>query len=839
MRRTASIPFAVITFSVALLIASGYVVLGQDNGNPQTLESVKSPEALLQEALTDSATKDREIVRLRLSEAMKLWIARREPEKAARAVLQLGDAYKRGRKYQDSLYYYKLALEVPGLPNHMKAIAYNSIAQIFWALFKSDLSLSYYLKAAEQEQRAKQASAQIVTLTGLAEYYWQQRETEKALTYIKQAQNLNRPQKDELAEAALLRLIGQINQEKGQIKEARAAFEQALAVYSRKDEEGTIKILCLISRLCLSSGQKELALAKAGQAVELAEKQAQQAATNGEMLRARDMQWGAWLSQARAQRAMGQTEPAIKSFKRAIHHLEGLWWLVYVSTENSAIRFREELQAPYRELVDLLIDQKRFEEAYDWAEHAKAHATMGFIKARRRADLPQRADPDGKIRDSAKTVARLRTQLLFANLSAEKKAKLKAELTEAEYRMDEARLLAEMEQARERISWSQPATIKLLQKKMLQENETLLEFFTGEERSFAWLVTRNEVSLAILPSRKEIEKAIRQYLELVTSPPSNIHLERDLTQVRERAEQLFSILFDQLSKRISPGQKLIIVPDGVLHYLPFESLIRNGRYLVEGHDVRYLPSASLLEMWSGEKNNPATAGKMELLAFADPIFGPESKKSVQRQALNKHLPAAGQRQTLRGFQLAPLPQTHEEAEYISTLFPTDRQHIYMGSECLEEVVKQTPLRGYRRLHFATHGFVDAASPSRSAVVLTLDDDPDEDGLLEVGEILELDLDCELVVLSACQTGQGQLLSGEGVIGLCHAFLCAGAQSVVVSLWNVNDISTAQMMKTFYQKLVDNNGNAAALRQAKLRMLESGTEMRHPYYWAAFTLIGNP
>jgi CHAT domain-containing protein len=115
----------------------------------------------------------------------------------------------------------------------------------------------------------------------------------------------------------------------------------------------------------------------------------------------------------------------------------------------------------------------------------------------------------------------------------------------------------------------------------------------------------------------------------------------------------------------------------------------------------------------------------------------------------------------------------------------------------------------------------------------------EDGFLEASEICDLDLDCELVVLSGCQTGRGQLLSGEGIVGLTRAFLYAGAQSVVVSLWSVSDISTGRLMKDFYQNLMVNSSNASALRLAKLHLLRSETVTRHPYYWASFVSVGRP
>src|SRR5205085_7725875 len=136
------------------------------------------------------------------------------------------------------------------------------------------------------------------------------------------------------------------------------------------------------------------------------------------------------------------------------------------------------------------------------------------------------------------------------------------------------------------------------------------------------------------------------------------------------------------------------------------------------------------------------------------------------------------------------PRTRDEVQYIASLFPPDRRKMLLGRESTEEAIKQEPLRRYRRLHFATHSLIDEKSPWRSAVVLT-PGDAGEDGFLEVGEISRLDLDCDLVVVSACQTGRGQLLSGEGIVGLSRAFLYAGARAVVVSLWNVSDISTGQ------------------------------------------------
>src|SRR5262249_9076416 len=145
------------------------------------------------------------------------------------------------------------------------------------------------------------------------------------------------------------------------------------------------------------------------------------------------------------------------------------------------------------------------------------------------------------------------------------------------------------------------------------------------------------------------------------------------------------------------------------------------------------------------------------------------------------------------------------------------QRLYLGALATEQALKREQLSSYRWLHFATHSLIDEQFPTRSGVVLTPDKNPAEDGFLEMNEIAELELDCELVVLSACRTGRGQLATGEGIIGLARAFLYAGAQAVAVSLWDVSDAASAQFMSGFYRHLTASS-SASALRQAKLALL---------------------
>ena len=833
------ITFTAFVVSGFLLIAYPAAAFWQNTKEKDPAPSARAEE-YFQEALALCGTRERELARKRLLEAMRLWGEMREPEKAAQAALQLGDCYGQARRYNESLYYYNQSLKVKSASGPTKAVAYNSIAAIYAELYESDLALRYYDRALKQARASKDIRSQLSALTGLADLYYRQGEKKPAIDSIRQARQLNQQQGSEAAEADLLHLLGLIYQEGAQLEQAKKAFEDALAIYQKtNDVENLVKILCSISNLYLSADQRQTAFEKAEQAVSMAEDRAKRATSYADKLRASELRWRAHLSLARAQRAAGQKDLAAKSYMRAIYNLEGVWLTASISTETSAAGFGQQREAPYKELIDLRVEQGNIREAYDLAEHAKGRALMGLIEARRAQESPQKLDQDGRLQERFRTIARLRTEFLSSQINQQLRERLQTRIRAEELLLKEEQLKAEMAQFRERLVWSQPATVKKLQEQTLRDKDTILEYVLGEDRSFAWLISPNDIFCEILPGRKEIEKEVRQYLKSITAAPNHLFIERDMVRLEKQSEKLFAVLLGRLFEQIAPGRRLIIVPDGLLHYLPFEALTHDGRYLLEDHEIVYLPSASLAGLWQDSKSRNDGGDKMELLAFGDPIFGPEQKPSAIRKSRGGPVSIARQRGLSDIFQLAPLPRTRDEVEYISKLFPPNRCRVYFSKESTEEVVKRESLGRYRRLHFATHSLIDEKNPSRSSVVLTFDDDPEEDGLLEVSEISELDLHCDLVVLSACQTGRGQLLSGEGILGLSRAFLYAGARSVVVSLWNVSDISTAQLMKNFYQHLVDKAGNAAALREAKLKMARGTAETRHPYYWAPFVVVGQP
>lgn len=824
-----------------LLLAVAPPAFGQDDRSAASRQSPapgRQAEELFQSALPLVDTKYWELARERMQEAMQLWIKAHEPEKAASALVKMGDRYKHARNYLEALHYYKQALDVTPPSGSINADAYSAIAQVYTELYAYDLAKYYLSKAIAQAQSIKDVSTEAFAMAGLADLHHRQGESAQALVYIKRARLLNRRRGDEVTEAALQHLDGQLALEGGRTDEARAVFEEALIIYRKNGNvDGQVKVLCSMSNVSLLAGDKQAALDHAKEAVELAEGQAGSASKNADKTRARDLRWRAWFSHARAERAVGENRLAANSFLLALRHAEGIFWVEGISTEATAIAFRQESQELYREFVDLLMTQGEIDRAYWWADDDKARAIRGLTEGRK-TETTKHGDQAGTLRELYRPIASLRTQLQSSHTRKEVE-KLQKDLRNAEYALEEGRVLEEMKNSRNRLHWSTPANVKWLQGQLARDKSVLLEFLLGETRSFAWLITPDGVTSAILPSRKEIEGTVISYLESLTTVPDPMHIEQEITKTREQGAALFSRLFGNLAREVVPGQKLIVVPDGLLHYLPFETLVHNGRYLMEDHEISYNPSASMLSLWQDSIPQSQSSKKKDLLAFGDPDFEPRSTGRNLKKSGTEVASLVRSWRATQGYALPRLPRTRDEVEYVARLFPSDRRSVYLGKQSTEEAVKHESLRDYKRLHFATHSLIDEEFPSRSAVALTFDEDPREDGLLEVGEISDLEIDCDLVVLSACQTGRGKLFSGEGIVGLSRAFLRAGARSVVVSLWNVSDISTNVFMKTFYTQLAADVGNAAALREAKLQMIQGPVGQRHPYYWASFVIIGKP
>lgn len=829
MNRSACIGLLVLVV-LCPLILSGRNRL---SGNGPAVVAPSDPEQLFVEAMKLAGTKDRVNANKRLDEACLLWTSRGDFERPARARLQIGDLYRKDKRFEESLNQYRQTLSIERLSPSLKAVAYNSIGEVYAELYQTELSLPNYSKALRLARANKDYLVEAQVQLNLASLSFRKGNLAAALDYAQNAVTASRKSNDQNVMALGLGFLAQMELKSGQLEKGRADMDQALALYREtNDLPAQIKALCFLSGMSLSGGQVALAKEQAESALKMAEELARRSKTTPQMLRVNALRWPCWLALARAQRASQQREAALTSYFRATSGTVADWLLVYAATERSLIGFGEERQAAYRELVDLLVELGRTDEAYGAIQYARARTLAGFIHSRPVANPD--SDLENKLNALSTSIIALRQRLLSPTLNKPERDALKRELIELEADLAEKRFQAELSRPKRRFVFSQPVNVERLQNS-LRDGESVIEFYLGDERSFVWLISRGGVSFETLPGRKEIEAKVRQYVSVLSATPSNLHLQSSITKQRALAEDLFATLLGHVLNQLPAGSKLIVVADGLLNYVPYESLVHNGRYLLQDYEISYLPSSSLIDLLR-QQPKPDQVGQMDLLAFGDPVFNQSSKIALTRKAVSR---SSSIEELWSIPELARLPRTRDEVEFIGGLIPKERKRLYLGKDSTEKAFKQEPLKQYRWIHFATHSLIDEQNPYRSAVVLSLTGNDNEDGFLRVTEIADLDLNSDLVVLSACETGRGQLLSGEGIIGLSRAFVIAGARSVVVSQWAVSDISTAQLMKDFYQQLVNGIAKPAALREAKLRMLNGGSETRHPYYWAPFVIIGAP
>jgi CHAT domain-containing protein/Tfp pilus assembly protein PilF len=349
-----------------------------------------------------------------------------------------------------------------------------------------------------------------------------------------------------------------------------------------------------------------------------------------------------------------------------------------------------------------------------------------------------------------------------------------------------------------------------------------------------------------------IPAILEEYRQLLSLPlPSP-------TQRRKRewlAHSLFDVLLAPAEDVLAGTDELIVIPDGSLYAIPLETLrLPDGRYLVERHHVAYLPSLhvrtllalrrygdrprSLLAMGGvpyGEAQNPPQTAPVSRSALAS--LRTSAYDDLERGASMHDVYAA-----LGARGLTPLPGTQLEVEAIAHIVPGST--VLSGAHATEKRVKDLSrngtLRGYRVLHFATHGLLVPDAPELSALVLTEAEtgSDEEDGYLSAGEVAKLDIQADFVALSACETGRGKIFAGDGAVGLTQAFLEAGANAVAVSLWQVTDAPTKEFMVGLYEAVQAGTTYARAMTEVKRRAIRSNTRLREPVYWAPFVYYGS-
>jgi CHAT domain-containing protein len=365
----------------------------------------------------------------------------------------------------------------------------------------------------------------------------------------------------------------------------------------------------------------------------------------------------------------------------------------------------------------------------------------------------------------------------------------------------------------------------------------------GDARSFVWTVTRDGVKGAVLPDRARIEAAAAPFVAAVGAPPSAAD--------RQRSDRLMDLIVKPIASHLN-RPRLVFVVDGILARVPFAALAdpnrRGGEPLIADHEVVYAPSGSVVALLRAD-DRPARATKT-VAVFADPVYSPldvrvngHSGEATTAKSTSTVPELTRALEDVEGgaADLSRLIGSRREAAAIAALTPENARRVATDFGASRAAASDPKLREYRVLHFATHALINTVHPELSGIVLSLVD-PDgkpQDGFLRLHDIYSMDLSAQLVVLSACRTGLGREIRGEGLIGLTRGFLYAGAQRVVGSLWQVDDRATAELMKRFYTSLLGPQpvSPAAALAAAQ-RSIRAEPQWQAPYYWAGFVLQGD-
>jgi CHAT domain-containing protein len=507
---------------------------------------------------------------------------------------------------------------------------------------------------------------------------------------------------------------------------------------------------------------------------------------------------------AEVQAATGLLAAADESFQRATDLVEGLLINAPSSQVKSAmIGALDQIYLGHFRLAWLSLHRASY--AFSIIESARGRALFDSIRYARQSGANAASQTRGE-----SEIARLQRSLMHDQLTKAQTRNILDQLDAAYIRLNPieyARHRREMGLTREH-----PVTLPLLQAQ-LRPGESLVEYVLDDKASYAIEVTRAGLNIHSLPSRTRVSKLSRSFLTAIQ------HAADSNTSGQEIYKQLIQPV-------IGPNvSSLIVVPDGPLHLIPFSALVNErGEFLSSHLNLSAVPSATIYYTLNRTEN--ATARKPFLGVAVSPA----------RPTMKPPEPATRGITELRAGSLKPLRFGKEEITEAAKVFG-DESVTLDGTNASESAIKSQPLADFKVIHLAAHGVSDEMEPDRAALVFAPGSES-EDGLWQAREIRRTRLNADVVVLSACETGTGRLQGEEGVMNLARAFLTAGARSVVASLWDVDDRSTATLMESFYEHLKEGLTVNGALRQAQLDFIKNYGDKAKPNLWAGFEVIGD-
>lgn len=735
-------------------------------------------------------------------------LSRRVGDRAGEALTSsnLGHALHLRGRYDEAAAHFDRAigLRTPGDDPGKRARLLLNRGHLHRDLGETDRARGRFLEALGLFRQAKDLGGRAVALNALGLVALDERQPTEALAPLQEALVLRQP--GSRSQAVTLTALGVAYRELGRPEDARRAYSAALAIFrSAGDSREQASGLGNLGRLEAAAGQDAAALDHFDEALGLLRKLSDPLET------ARVLEGKAWVLRRRGdlEAARGLLEQSLAAVER--HRFRQ-------TSYNTRAAFFSTRQGSYDFLIDLLMEMHGKEPSAGYAAAALTVSERSLARslldglAESGADLPKGgARPDLRARErelEREIEALVSRQTLLAQETGEADAallrKVQAELGSRWDELDRVRAALRASDPRyAALTQPRPASAEEIRRELLDRDTLLLEYRLGEKRSFLRAVTPDSLQSFVLPGRAEIERVagrVRDLLARSRSRKAEIASHRPLAELRQ-------LLLDPVAPLL-PGKRLLVVADGILQSVPFAALPEpgGGEPLIARHEIVSLPSVSVLGELRREAAGRRAAPKT-LWVLADPDF-----RNV----------------------FEALPHTREEAAEILALAPASGRFAALGREASRAAVLAGRLRDYRFLHFATHGSFAATEPGGGRLVLA---QTGPNGFLHLADIYELDLRADLVVLSACRSALGREMRGEGMMGMTRGFFYAGALRVLVSLWNVNDRVTAELMRRFYRGMLEEGLSPAAALRAAQDGIRRQDRWRAPYYWAGFTLQG--
>jgi CHAT domain-containing protein/tetratricopeptide (TPR) repeat protein len=801
------------------------------------------------------------------NQALALWQSARERRGEAVTLTALGRLYSRVGESQEALDFFERAMPLihrVGDPVE-EARVFTGMAFVYGRVGEKQAALDYYERALSLFRAANYLNGEASTLGSAGRVYYSLGDNQKAFEYHRRALLIFREVSDQRSEVSELKEIGRLYDSGGDKTGALKTYLLALSFErAQKDLSEQIDTLNLMGRVYEGQARMRRALECYERALSLsreAEYRFGEAATLYNL--------------SRAERAGGDLTAARSRAESALEVAESL--RAKVASQDLRASYFASVRQLYELYINLLMELhgRNPDAGYDAAafeacERGRARSLLETLAAAR-VGLREKAAPEllereAALREQLSRELKRRAQPAEAGqLGAEDAAALTREIDELTARYHEAGAQVRVS-VTEYTAQSQPRPLglrEIRERDLDDDNTLLLEFSLGEERSYLWVVSRNSLRSYELPPRGEIEAAAGRVRSLLVAPAlvqgESFDSRRERMKGTEDAyRREASALSEMLLAQTAAGlgtKRLLIVADGALQYIPFSALPVPGRVgdptpLLVEHEVTHQPSASALATLRGveEKRRPAARA---VAVFADPVFDADDSRLLSGRDSSYETAQARTREAELSRALGDVGPTWDrgniprllasraEAEGILGVMSDGDNLNAIGFDADKDAATGPELSQYRIIHFATHGVLDSEHPELSGLLLSRFDSSGrpKEGFLRLDDIYNLNLPADLVVLSACNTGLGKDVKGEGLVGLVRGFMYAGSTRVVASLWKVDDDATAELMTRFYREMLEEKKSpAAALREAQVAMWRQ----RHwhaPYYWAAFVLQG--